>query len=145
MQERRSFKDSSTFTGALQDYNKKSVTRTNLSLFESVREGIVMNGNTILNDYIDELDSCTVEYTMTTDEESRYYMRPDLFAYDKWGDKEYAFLVLFINGIVSPKEFTNTTIKTLERDYIGSIMGLIISAEQDYLNFNRTNYKDGVF
>ena len=126
MQERRSFKDSSTFTGALQDYNKKSVTRTNLSLFESVREGIVMNGNTILNDYIDELDSCTVEYTMTTDEESRYYMRPDLFAYDKWGDKEYAFLVLFINGIVSPKEFTNTTIKTLERDYIGSIMGLII-------------------
>lgn len=145
MQERRSFKDSSTFSGALQDYNKKSVTRTNLSLFESVREGIVMNGNTILNDYIDELDSCTVEYTMTTDEESRYYMRPDLFAYDKWGDKEYAFLVLFINGIVSPKEFTNTTIKTLERDYIGSIMGLIISAEQDYLNFNRTNYKDGVF
>ena len=145
MQERRSFKDASTLSGTLQQYNKKSVTRTNLSLLESVREGIVMNGNTILNDYIDELDSCTFEYTMTTDEEARYYMRPDLFAYDKWGDKEYEFLVLFINGIVSPKEFTNTTIKSIERDYIGSIMGLIISAEQDYLNFNRTNYKDGVF
>ena len=145
MQERRSFKDSSTFSGTLQEYTRKSVTRTNLSLLESVREGIVMNGNTILNDYIDEIDSCTVEYTMTTDEESRYYMRPDLFAYDKWGDKEYEFLVLFINGIVSPKEFTNTTIKTIDRDYIGNIMGLILSAEQDYLNFNRTNYKDGVF
>lgn len=145
MQERFSFKDTSTVEETLAAMKVKSITRTNLSLLESVRENVVMNGNSILNDYIDEIDECTYEYTMATDEENRYYMRPDLFAYDKLGDKDYDFLILFINGIVSPKEFTNTTVKLINRDIVGTLLGLIISAEQDYINFNRSNYKDGVF
>ena len=37
---------------------------------------------------------------MTTDEIDRYYMRPDLFAYDKWGDKDYSFLVLAVIDVL---------------------------------------------
>lgn len=145
MQERISFKDTSTVSETLAAMKVKSITRTKLSLLESVRTDVIMNGNSILNDYIDEIDQCTVKYDMATDEIDRYYMRPDLFAYDKLGDKDYDFLILFINGILSPKEFTNSTVKTIDRDYVGTILGLIISAETDYLNFNKTNYKNGAF
>ena len=47
MQERFSFKDTSTVEETLAAMKVKSITRTNLSLLESVRENVVMNGNSI--------------------------------------------------------------------------------------------------
>ena len=146
MQERTRFKDSSTLSETLDNGNQKTITRTNLSLLEYIKESdIIINGSNILFDYMDEIDQITYDYTMKTDEIDRYYMRPDLFAYDKFGDKDYAFILLFINGIVSPKEFTNSTVKTINKEIIGNLLGMIISAEQEYLNYNKNNFKDGAF
>ena len=110
-------------------------TYTNFSILEKLN-GQPFPVENVLDDYIDEILSVARIITMTDKELSKYKYRPKILSYDLYGTTELDFLILRLNGMTSPKEFTKSKVKLLSPDDLG-IINKIYRAEQVYIKDNR--------
>ena len=110
-------------------------TYTNFSILEKLN-GQPFPVENVLDDYIDEILSVARVITMTDKELSKYKYRPKILSYDLYGTTELDFLILRLNGMTSPKEFTKSKVKLLSPDDLG-IINKIYRAEQVYIKDNR--------
>ena len=94
----------------------------------------------VLDDYIDELKSYSVKYTMSNEEYRRYKYRPDLFAYDVYGKVDYDFVIMLINGLNTEKDFNKKTIYYIPEENVDILLSFIRNAETRVIEKNRTDY-----
>ena len=137
MEDRNDFSDDSTISETINTGNGKSVTQYNTSILTSI-DNIEYPTTNIIYEYLDELQSQCIKYTFTDLEFSRYNMRPDLFCYDKYEDQDLAWIILALNDIISPKDFTKKTILMLDPDDIMDIISDVINAEEVLISTNRS-------
>jgi len=93
----------------------------------------------ILNDYLDELKSLSVEVELSDAEYNLYVYRPKLLAFDIYGSTELDFVLLAINGLADEKDFhfDNKKIKALRKSTLVSVLSSIYNTERQFINENR--------
>jgi hypothetical protein len=97
----------------------------------------------VLDYYIQEIMENCVKVTEFTNEEIlKYKYRPDLLAWDIYGNTQLDFLILMCNDMCDPKEFDfkNKYLLLPKADTITKLLSAIYNAEQDWLN-NGSNSK----
>lgn len=107
-----------------------------LSLIEKMNNIETVTYN-LLNDYIDELDSLTVNVVLTDLDYLKYAFKPKLLAYDVYGSVELYFIILFLNNICDVKDFRNRKIKMLKKDDLNAVLSAIYNAETATIRKNR--------
>lgn len=117
--------------------NNDELTYKNFSILEVVNNIEFLDHN-IIEDYIDELKSISVDVTLEHDEYVKYKYCPDLLAYDVYGSVQLDFVIMFINDIIDPKDFNKRTIKLpYASSVFKDILNRIYNAEANYINYNR--------
>lgn len=93
----------------------------------------------VLYDYEEELKKLCQSIVMTDDEFIKYRYKPKLLSYDLYGSTELYFVILFINGMCSIKEFDRKNIKLLSKQYMLELLQSVYNAEKNYINTNRSS------
>ena len=93
--------------------------------------------NILENDYLDELKSISIKYTMTDDQFRKYKYKPQLLAFDLYNNPELYFIILLINDMTTKKEFDNQTIYVIEKQHLYTLLNAIYSAQSEFINENR--------
>ena len=113
------------------------------SILDGGDNGILYAINNVLFDYIDELKEIREPVKLTPQQYSVYkYDGVNLLAYDIYGNRELAFIILAINGVYDPKDFDMNPLYLIKKDNLTKICNAIYNAEQDYLDWN--NQKLGI-
>ena len=140
--ERQRVKDSSTIKEYIKQGKKKTLTHYNSSILATLSDdnSIEYPIQNVLYEYMDELNNMKTPYDISDSEMLRYKMRPDLFCYDKYGNTDIEWVILAINNMMSPKDFTIKNIYYIDPTYMSRVVGMIVNAENDYITANRNNY-----
>ena len=104
-----------------------------------VANPILYATHNIIYDYEEEFKKLALTIDMTDNEFTKYRMKPKLLAYDVYGSTEIFFVILYINGMCSIKDFDRKTIKLLKKDTMIELLEAIYNAEQNYLLTNRSS------
>ena len=104
-----------------------------------VANPILYATHNLIYDYEDEFKNATLTIDMTDAEYNKYRFKPKLLSYDVYGSTEIFFVVLFINGMCSIKDFDRKTIKLIKKDTMIRLLEEIYNAEQNYLLSNRSS------
>ena len=111
----------------------------NLS-FIDILDNIKFPVYNVFMDYIDFVKKYAFDVTLTDSEYNKYVYKPKLLAGDVYGDTEYYFIILALNGICNVKEFDMKTIKMLKKDDLIYIITRIYKAESTSLiEYNSKN------
>lgn len=107
------------------------------SILDGGNNGILYAINNVLFDYIDELKEIREPVKLTPQQYSVYkYDGVNLLAYDIYGNRELAFIILAINGVYDPKDFDMNPLYLIKKDNLTKICNAIYNAEQEYLDWN---------
>lgn len=88
----------------------------------------------VLDDYIDEINEMTQEYTFTPDEYSTYVQAPRLLANKLYNNQELFPILLRINDIYDERDFTMHTIKLLSPSDMSTILSRIYNSNKKFIN-----------
>lgn len=144
--EREDFDDDSTIVDTILNGRDIEITSYNLSILRYMKDSnIEYPISNILDDYISELILVSELYEMSDEEYDRYYMRPDLFAYDKYGYIDLDFVILALNKMNKDTEFTRRTVKFIDRERLFQFISLILDGEEEYIQSNREGYTTTTF
>ena len=91
----------------------------------------------ILDEYKEYIDQLTVDTELSDDELVKYKYSPDLLAYDIYGSVQLDYFILFINGMIDPKEFNKKNIKMLPASSLQILLNEIMQVNTGYINQNR--------
>lgn len=147
IQDRKKLEDNYTMSATISAGSKKAITNYKTSILAAVKDGddiIEYPTNNLLYEYLDEINPVRSVYNMTEDEYTRYCMRPDLFCYDIYGDQDLEWIILALNNILSPSDFTKKSVYYINEQYISKLMSTIINAENNYMIYNRSNYMKNI-
>lgn len=110
-------------------------------LKDSFESGNVLPIYNVLDSYRDELISCAREFNINDITIPKYKFNPKRLAYDYYGTTDLFFIILYVNGLASAKEFTlaNNKVKLIEKDNVAEILGTILGAEE--ANIKKFNSK----
>lgn len=120
--------------------NSDEITYYNFSIVEYLN-GYDMFITNVLYDYEEELRDLSVFIKLTDVERIRYKYKPYLFAYDLYGTREMAFIIMMLNGIIDPKEFDYNKIRVLKYNELTTIINRIGAINEDYINKNKSKLK----
>lgn len=112
----------------------------NFSIIE-MNNGIELIDHCLIDDYLTELKKISTLVTGLTDRERiRYRYSPDLLAYDVYGSTQLDFIILAVNGIATPTEFTmKGNLYLPKNSVLKSFLSMVYNAETEYLNLNRSS------
>ena len=100
--------------------------------------GILYSLNNVVFDYMDELKELRESVQLNASDYKKYrYDGVYLLAYDVYGCRELAYLILALNGIFDPKEFTMNPIYLIRKTSMLRMLEAIKNAESDYIKINR--------
>lgn len=88
----------------------------------------------VLDDYLDEINGYTQEYTFSSDEYSKYVQAPRLLSDYLYKNQELFPILLRINDIYDEREFTMHTIKLLSRSDMTDVLSQIYNANKKFIN-----------
>lgn len=131
-------------TNTLSDFVEAGVnddiTYRNFSILEKIGD-IEFIDHCIINDYLDELKKLCVQVTgITTLERIRYRYSPDLLAYDMYGSTQLDFIVMAVNGVATPTEFTmKGNLYLPKKSILKSFLSMVYNAESEYITTNRSD------
>lgn len=119
------------------------MTYTNFSILDRLN-GIEVVDHCIVDDYLSELRKLSVQIVGLTDaERKRYKYAPDLLAYDVYGSTQLDFIIMIVNGVATPTDFTMMGKLYLpKKSILKSFMSMIYNAEREYFYYNRTDYDE---
>lgn len=100
--------------------------------------GILYTIDNVVFDYLSELKEIRVAVELNASDYKKYrYDGVYLLAYDVYGCRELAYLILALNGIFDPKDFTMNPIYLIYKSDLHRMLEAIKNAETEYINFNR--------
>ena len=114
------------------------ITYFNFSIIENI-EGLKLLDHNIIEEYLSELDLLCVNCELDTEQYKKYKYSPDLLAYDVYGSTQLDFVILMINGMIDPKEFTLKTIKLPYASKLKAFLSEVYNAESEYIAQNRVD------
>ena len=123
------------------DVGKASSTITyyTTSILDQIK-GINYTIDNIVFDYMDELKQLRVKVKLN-EAQVRYYMYDGVYmlSYDLYKTRDLAYLLMALNGVYNPKDFTMNTIYIIKPSDMQSILSAIYNAEKEYIDLNRTS------
>lgn len=136
-EDRIDFKDTNTVKGTIDEgLSTTLLTYYSTSLLEKI-DNIEYSSHNIIYDYLPELEALCHLVQLTDLEYLKYEFRPDLLSYDIYGTLDYDFIILALNDMLSPKDFTKRKLKLLTSSNMNITINKIYNAEQQYLIKNR--------
>lgn len=128
---------SSTLQSFIELGDLNTFTNYKFSILEKIGNLELPIHNILEHDYLDELKSISLDYELDDEEFRRYKYRPNLLAYDLYGDPELYFIILLINDMVVKKEFDRQKIKIIEKEHLFTLLNAIYNAQVEYIEENR--------
>lgn len=114
------------------------MTYRNFSILEVI-DGIEMVDHCLIEDYLDECISLCAIVELDNETYNKYKYCPDLLAYDVYGSTQLDFVVMYLNGIIDPKEFTMKKIKLPYASQLRTILSEIYNSNIGYIEQNRAD------
>jgi hypothetical protein len=137
--DRKEFKDTNTVNETIKNgKSSSSLSYYNTSILEII-DGVEYSTHNIIYDYLDEINALSNTIILNDLEYLKYEFRPDLLSYDIYGTIDYEFVILALNGMLSPKDFTKKKLKLLNSGDMNYIINKIYNAENLYIQRNREN------
>lgn len=133
---------SSTIEEYVSGSDSIKMTYSNLSLNDMMSDNTIEFPTfNVCDDYIEELLSLCKTVELDKESIRRYYQAPKLLASDIYGNSELDFLVMRLNGIYDPKDFTDiSTLKLLTRDVLNTCLSKINIANRTFIDtYNENN------
>lgn len=117
------------------------MTYRNFSIIERIK-GMEIIDHCLIDDYIPELKSLCMQITgLTSAERIKYRYAPDILAYDMYGSTQLDFIVMLVNGVATPEEFTMRGKLYLPKNSVlKAFLSAVYNAEAEYLQTNRSDY-----
>ena len=139
--------DDNTIETTIQNNRDYPTNYSNLSILALLKnnndeDSIEVPYDNALYMYLDELKNASMLVSLDDGQYTRYKYRPDLLSFDLYGTMEYDYVLLALNDIISPKYFDKKVIRVIHADYIQQLVSLIADSESDYIQLNRSTYKD---
>jgi hypothetical protein len=83
-----------------------------------------------------------IDVTLDRDEYVKYKYAPDLLAFDVYGSVQLDFIILYMNGIIDPKDFDFKTLKLVRSSILKDFLNHVFSSQRYILENNK--YENGV-
>lgn len=139
-EDRNEFEDYSTVSETISKGSALStLSYYNTSILQKI-DDIEYSDHNIIYDYLDELLSISTVIELSDLEYLKFEFRPDLLSYYIYGTTDYDFVILALNGLLSPKDFTKKKLRLLDSANMNTIINKIYNAENTYITRNRQNY-----
>lgn len=101
--------------------------------------GINYTINNVVFDYMDELKSLREPVKLTAAQYNFYkYDGVYLLSYDLYKTRDLAYLIMALNGIYNPKDFTMNPLYVIRPSALSEMLNAICNAEKEYLDLNRS-------
>ena len=119
--------------------SSSTVTYYASSILDQVK-GINYSIDNIVFDYMDELKQLRVKVKLDQ-AQARYYMYDGVYmlSYDLYKTRDLAYLIMALNGVYNPKDFTMDTIYIIRPNNMQEILSAIYNAEKEYIDINRSS------
>lgn len=116
-----------------------TITYYTTSILEQIK-GINYTIDNIVFDYMDEIKQLRVKVKLDQ-AQARYYMYDGVYmlSYDLYKTRDLAFLIMALNGVYNPIDFTMDTIYIIRPSSMQDILSSIYNAEKEYIDFNRSS------
>ena len=100
-------------------------------MFQESKDGINYVVHSVLDDYLQDMQEKAIECTLSKAERDRYFLKPRILSSDIYGTTELYYIILRINNMWSPKQFTldNNKIKMLTKDHLNDFLSAIMRVE----------------
>lgn len=118
--------------------NNDDMTYFNFSIIEELN-GIKIVDHNLIEDYLDELKALCITCELDQAQYNRYKYSPDLLSFDIYGTTQLDFVILMINDMIDPKDFTLKTIKLPYASQMKTFMQNVYNSEQGYIQQNRSD------
>ena len=108
-------------------------------MFQESKDGINYVVHSVLDDYLQDMQEKAIECTLSKSERDRYFLKPRILSSDIYGTTELYYIILRINNMWSPKQFTldNNKIKMLTKDHMNDFLSAIMRVEsKDIESYN---------
>lgn len=94
----------------------------------------------IYDDYIYELKSLSQPIELTDENYMKYYQNPKLLCHDIYKNSELDFIIMRINGVYDPKDFTFKKINMLTQSDMNTCLSKIYSSNRKMIDiYNQDN------
>ncbi len=117
------------------------MTYINFSVIDKIKDMEIVD-HCLIDDYLPELQSLCMEIVgLTTADRVKYRYAPDFLAYDMYGSTQLDFIVMLVNGVATPEEFTMRGKLYLPKNSVlKAFLSEVYNAEANYLQINRSEF-----
>lgn len=111
-----------------------NATYYNFSILEKMN-GVEHLSFNLIDDYLENIQTMRVE--LNDEQYKKYKYHPDLLAYDVYGSTQLDFVVMAINDIIDPKEFTRKVVYLPYASVLSTFLDKIYTANYKLIQQNR--------
>lgn len=96
----------------------------------------------VIDDYIDEILEYANPVALSREDYDKYSQAPKLLSYRMYGTTEFDFIIMRINGIYDPKDFTMRKLKLLNKVDLTTILSQIYNANKKLIDVYNENHNE---
>lgn len=127
----------SSMTEFINNGKSEKMTFVNSVILANISNSDIQYGiKSIIDDYIDEIMKETVKLELTKSELMKYKYKPWLLSYHIYGTSDLDFIILRLNNMITPRDFTKQILTVLKPDGI-ELINNIYNSEKKYIRSNR--------
>lgn len=115
------------------------MTYYNFSILEVIN-GVEHLDSNLVEIYLEELKSQCISVQFSEEELKKYKYNADLLAYDLYGSVQLDFVILLLNDMYDPKEFTKKNVILPHSSTLSKFLNDVYSKEEGYIKQNRADY-----
>ena len=114
------------------------MTYYNFSILEVI-DGVEHLDSNLVEIYLEELKSQCVSVQFSEEELKKYKYNADLLAYNLYGSVQLDFVILLLNDMYDPKEFTKKNVILPHSSTLSKFLNDVYSKEAGYIQQNRAD------
>ena len=114
------------------------MTYYNFSILEVI-DGVEHLDSNLVEIYLEELKSQCISVQFSEEELKKYKYNADLLAYDLYGSVQLDFVILLLNDMYDPKEFTKKNVILPHSSTLSKFLNDVYSKEEGYIQQNRAD------
>lgn len=124
-----------TIEGFIESGKGVTLTYQRLSLVNEIGEKIKFPFKNVFNDYLPDIENSALIHVVEipNDKFVRYQYRPKLLSYDIYGTTDLDFVIMALNRIISPKDFSLKMVKVIRKQDLNELLSSIYNAEKDLI------------
>ena len=97
----------------------------------------------VYDDYIEELKSISEIIELDKEDWIKYYQAPKLLANHLYKNSELDFIIMRLNGIYDPKDFTSRTVRLVKASLLNEFLSKIYNSNKKFIQtYNQDNPVD---